>query len=66
MTDDGTATRVTQRIDALRGELVDAISRAVKIASVNPKYPGQVYDDVVGGEGEVSKLVAEVYGGLGA
>ena len=66
MTDDGTAARVTQRIDALRGELVDAISRAVKIASVNPKYPGQVYDDVVGGEGEVSKLVAEVYRGLGA
>ena len=66
MTDDGTAARVTQRIDALRDELVDAISRAVKIASVNPKYPGQVYDDVVGGEGEVSKLVAEVYRGLGA
>ena len=66
MTDDGTAARVTQRIDALRDELVDAISRAVKIASVNPKYPGQVYDEVVGGEGEVSKLVAEVYRGLGA
>ena len=38
----------------------------MRIPSVNPKYPGQVYDDVVGGEGEVSKLVAEVYAALGA
>ena len=57
---------MTERIDALRDELVDVISRAVQIPSVNPKYPGQVYDEVVGGEGEVSKLVAEVYRGLGA
>ena len=42
------------------------ISKAVRTPSVNPKYPGQVYDDVVGGEGEVSKLVAEVYTALGA
>ncbi len=57
------ATQVTARIDALRDELVDAIARAVRIPSVNPKYPGQVYDEVVGGEGEVSKLVGEVYRG---
>ena len=57
---------VIERIDALRDELVDAISQAVRIPSVNPKYPGQVYDEVVGGEGEVSKLVAEVYEALGA
>ena len=47
-----TAARVTDRIDALRDDLVDTISRAVRIASVNPKYPGQVYDDVVGGEAQ--------------
>ncbi len=57
---------MTQRVDALRDELVDVISKAVQISSVNPKYPGQVYDDVVGGEGEVSKFVAEVYRSLGA
>ena len=62
MSDDA-ATRVTARIDALRDELVDTIARAVRIPSVNPKYPGQVYDEVVGGEGEVSKLVGEVYRG---
>jgi len=60
MTDD-LATQVIKRVDALQHELVDEISKAVRISSVNPKYPEQVYDDVVGGEGEVSKFVAEVY-----
>jgi acetylornithine deacetylase/succinyl-diaminopimelate desuccinylase family protein len=53
-------------IDALKDELIDTISKAVRISSVNPKYPGQVYDDVVGGEGEVSTLMAEIYRDLGA
>ena len=65
MTDE-LAVQVIKRIDSLQHELVDEISKAVRIPSVNPKYPGQVYDDVVGGEGEVSKLVAEVYKALGA
>jgi acetylornithine deacetylase/succinyl-diaminopimelate desuccinylase family protein len=60
------ADRVLSRVDDLRDELVDTISRAVRIPSVNPKYPGQVYDDVVGGEGEVAKLMAEVYASAGA
>ena len=58
--------RVTSRVNALRDELVDLISQAVRIPSVNPKYPGQVYAEVVGGEGDVSKLVAGVYRALGA
>jgi acetylornithine deacetylase/succinyl-diaminopimelate desuccinylase family protein len=57
---------VLGRLDGLRDELVDAISKAVQIRSVNPKYPGQVYDEVVGGEGEVSKFMAEIYRGIGA
>lgn len=65
-TTDDRATAVLERIDALRDELLDTISRAVRIPSINPKYPGQVYDDVVGGEGDVARLVAEVYAGLGA
>ena len=32
---------------------------------MNPKYPGQVYDDVVGGEGEVGTFVAEIYRAIG-
>ncbi len=61
----GLRETVLARVDALARELVETLSRAVQIESVNPKYPGQVYDDVVGGEGEVAKLVAEVYRGIG-
>ena len=57
---------VLGRVDSLEKELVEAISQAVQIHSVNPKYPGQVYDEVVGGEGEVSKFMARIYEGIGA
>jgi acetylornithine deacetylase len=57
--------RVLERVDALQGELVETVSEAVQIESVNPKYPGQVYEDVVGGEGRVSKYLAAVYERLG-
>jgi acetylornithine deacetylase len=63
--DRGLSQRVLAQIDALAPELVETLSRAVRIESVNPKYPGQVYEEVVGGEGEVSKLVAGVYRSLG-
>jgi acetylornithine deacetylase/succinyl-diaminopimelate desuccinylase family protein len=56
---------VLRRVDELRDELVESISRAVRIPSVNPKYPGQVYEEVVGGEGRVSNLMAETYGEAG-
>jgi acetylornithine deacetylase len=56
---------VLAEVDRLRGELVKAVSDAVRIQSVNPKYPGQVYDEVVGGEGEVSKHFAGIYRELG-
>ncbi len=55
--DRGLSEAVLARVDSLRDELVEALSAAVRIESVNPKYPGQVYDEVVGGEGEVAKLV---------
>ena len=57
--------RVLREVDALRDDLVKAVSDAVRIESVNPKYPGQVYNDVVGGEGQVSKFVATFYEDLG-
>ena len=57
---------VLSEIEAGRDELLTAISEAVRIDSVNPRYPGQVYDDVVGGEGRVSRFVAEIYESLGA
>jgi acetylornithine deacetylase/succinyl-diaminopimelate desuccinylase-like protein len=57
--------KVLAEVDELQGELVEAVSAAVRIESVNPKYPGQVYDEVVGGEGEVSRFVSKFYGDLG-
>ena len=57
---------VVAAVDRLAPKLVDALSSAVRIERVNPKYPGQAYDEVVGGEGEVSKFMAAIYGGLGA
>jgi acetylornithine deacetylase len=59
------ATRVFEQIATLQDELVQTVSDAVKIESVNPKYPGQIYDDVVGGEGRVSEYMAKVYRDLG-
>jgi acetylornithine deacetylase/succinyl-diaminopimelate desuccinylase family protein len=58
--------RVLNAVDDERDALIHAISQAVQIPSINPRYPGQVYDDIVGGEGEVSRFVAEIYGELGA
>jgi acetylornithine deacetylase/succinyl-diaminopimelate desuccinylase family protein len=58
--------RVLGAVDEQRDELVKAISKAVQIPSVNPRYPGQVYDEMVGGEGEVSRFVAGIYRELGS
>ena len=58
--------RVLSAVDERRDELVDAISKAVQIPSVNPRYPGQVYEEMVGGEGEMSRFVAGIYAELGA
>ncbi|MBS1870053.1 MAG: ArgE/DapE family deacylase [Actinobacteria bacterium] len=62
----GLMAEVFGKVDALRDEIVDAVSKAVQIPSVNPRYPGQVYDDVVGGEGRVSHFMADLYAALGA
>jgi acetylornithine deacetylase/succinyl-diaminopimelate desuccinylase family protein len=58
--------KVLTAVDDQRDELVDAISKAVQIPSVNPRYPGQVYEEIVGGEGEVSRFMAGIYRELGA
>jgi acetylornithine deacetylase len=53
-------------VDALRDDMVAVLSEVISIPSVNPKYPGQVYDDVVGAEGVVSELMADIYADAGA
>lgn len=57
---------VMEAVDALQTEMVSKLSEIIAIPSVNPKYPGQVYDKVVGLEGRVSKVLAEIYEDAGA
>ncbi|UUW90025.1 ArgE/DapE family deacylase [Pimelobacter simplex] len=61
-----THDRVLAAVDALADDLVATLSEVIAIPSVNPKYPGQVYDDVVGLEGRVSRLMGEIYEDAGA
>ncbi|MGW4119049.1 M20 family metallopeptidase [Nocardia sp. NPDC004711] len=58
--------RVLDRIDSLRDELVATLADAIAIRSVNPTYPDQDYDDLAGGESEVSGLLAGLYRQAGA
>jgi len=66
MADQELVDSVAAKIDALAGEMIAALSAVVRIPSVNPRYPGQVYDDVVGHEGAVSKVFGRHYADLGA
>lgn len=65
-TDPALEERVLAEIDRLEPELVDAVQRAVRIASIEPKYPGQDYDALVGRESEVAHLVSAVHAEAGA
>src|SRR5438067_1280885 len=47
---DAAKQKVLQAIDGMRDEIVETLCGAVRIPSVNPKYPGQDYDEGVGGE----------------
>lgn len=66
MTDEEQLDRVFHEVDRLIPTMVDALSELVQIESINPKYPGQVYDNLVGGEGEVNARVSELYEEAGA
>jgi acetylornithine deacetylase len=65
-TDGATEERVLAEIDRLAPELLDAVERAVRIASIEPKYPGQSYDELVGRESDVARLVSAVHAEAGA
>lgn len=53
--------RVLKGVEALKDELVDAVSAVIQLPSVNPRYPGQRYEEVVGGEGEVARFLGGLY-----
>jgi acetylornithine deacetylase len=59
------AGAIAAAVDALAGDLVAAAAGALRIPSVNPRYPGEVYEDHVGGEGAVTALLAELHARAG-
>jgi hypothetical protein len=58
--------RILDAVDSLAPALVTALSDAVRIPSINPRYPGQTYADHIGRESEVSALVGDIYRSAGA
>lgn len=54
------------RLDGMRDEMVSTLQEAIAIQSINPTYPDQDYDDLVGGETAVSQLLAGHYREAGA
>lgn len=58
--------RVLAEVEGLADRMVETLCAAVRIPSVNPAYPGQDYEQHVGLETEVSKLMAAVYEEAGA
>lgn len=58
--------RVYAEIDNLVPSMTRALADLVREQSVNPKYPGQSYDQLVGGEGRANAHVAELYEQAGA
>ncbi|MCU8693584.1 M20/M25/M40 family metallo-hydrolase [Mycobacteroides abscessus] len=60
------AAQVLARVDSLRDELVATLAEAIAVRSVNPTYAGQDYNDLVGGESDVARLLAGAYRQSGA
>ncbi len=52
--------------ERLSDEIVATLGDAIRIRSINPSSRGEAYDDLVGAESDVSRLVAEHYREIGA
>ena len=57
--------KVMALIDSMQDEIVQTVSDAVKIPSVNPKYPGVDTEAVLGGETQVNEYLAKIYKEIG-
>ena len=58
--------RLIGRVDGMRDEIIKHVGELVRIPSVNPRYPGTAYDDVVGGEGQAARYMAGLFEDAGA
>lgn len=52
-------------VDNLKDELVRLVCDTVKIPSVNPTYPGEVYEETLGGETKVAEFLKPVMESIG-
>ncbi|HLK46027.1 MAG TPA: M20/M25/M40 family metallo-hydrolase, partial [Acidimicrobiales bacterium] len=52
-------------VDVLRDEIVASVGELIQIPSVNPRYPGEPYDELVGEEGRASRLLERLYARAG-
>jgi acetylornithine deacetylase len=64
--DETVSERIRSAAARLSHETVSLLSRAVRIPSVTPTYPGQDFAAAVGGESRVAELLAETYRAAGA
>lgn len=52
---------IARQVDALMDELIQLTADTVRIPSVNPTYPGEVYADIVGGETRVNEFAKPLF-----
>lgn len=57
---------VLQAVEGYASAMAKSLSDAIRIPSVNPKYPGQNYSNIVGAEEDMSSLMADLYRSAGA
>jgi acetylornithine deacetylase len=55
------ASRINDRVEGLRDDIVAALRSVIRVPSVTPRYPGEDYDSLVGGEGEVARALGALY-----
>jgi acetylornithine deacetylase/succinyl-diaminopimelate desuccinylase family protein len=60
-----TDERIASRIESMRDEILTTTGRLIQIESVNPRYPGTEYADVVGGEGDAARFMGAIYKEMG-
>lgn len=52
---------ILQAVERLSDDLVQALTEVVRIPSISPRYRGQRYEDHIGREGAVARVMADLY-----
>ncbi len=58
-------TKITNAVDSFKDELVQLVCDIVRIPSVNPTYPGEVYEKTLGGETKVAEFLKPLLDDIG-